>query len=115
MKNSTIVSERIGEQTEENANAVYTYKALLAEFEKQQTGYAPIAIIAQSCLGSAAAMVVLMSSGDMAWRMVLVFFITILCMFFNASILAQLKAKLVFNLLIASVVFSALVIIAHIM
>lgn len=89
------------------------YNSLLAEFKKDQTGYAAIAIIAQSCLGSAAVMVLLMNEMPMVVKMTFVFFVTIICMGFNAAVLAQLKSKTTFNVLILSLVFSSAVIIAN--
>lgn len=89
------------------------YHSLLAEFKRQQTGYATIAIIGQSCLGSAAAMLLLMSGVQYLVNLVLLFAVTILCLGFNGAVLAQLKAKPTFNLLIASVLFSLSIIISH--
>ncbi|TLP80188.1 hypothetical protein [Maribacter sp. ACAM166] len=89
------------------------YNGVLTEFKKDQTGYAAIAIIAQSCLGSAAVMLLLMNEMPMAVKMTFVFLITILCMGYNAAVLAQLKSKITFNMLIVSVVFSSAVIIAN--
>lgn len=77
-------------------------------------GYATIAIIGQSCLGSAAAMVLLMGTLDTAIQMTLLFFVTILCMAFNGAVLAQLKPLTTFNLLIMSIVFNTLVVLFHI-
>lgn len=90
-----------------------TYNNLLAEFKKGRMGYAAIAIIGQSCLGSVAVMLLLMHGRPTAVEMFVVFLITIFCMAFNASILAQLKSKIAFNLLILSVVFSCSVIVAY--
>lgn len=90
------------------------YKFAFREFKKGQFGYSAIAIIGQSCLGSAAAMLLLMGEMDMVLKMILLFFVTIFCMAFNGSVLAQLKPLTTFNVLILSVVFSTLVIIAHI-
>ena len=86
------------------------YNTLLEEFTKGQMGYSAIAIIGQSCIVSAAAMMILMSDLSKIPLLVLLFFVTILCMAFNAAILAQLKPKRTFNLLIISVLFSSLVI-----
>lgn len=87
------------------------YNNLLTEFKKGQTGYSALAIIGQSCLGSAAVMLVLMGQLTIGLKMVLVFLITILCMGFNAAVLSQLDAKTTFNLLLLSVGFSLTVII----
>lgn len=101
--------------TEHKSSALKNmYKRLFMEFKKSQLGYSSIAIIGQSCLGSAAAMVLLMGTMDMILKMILLFLVTILCMAFNGAVLAQLKPVTTFNILILSVTFSILVIIAHI-
>ncbi|MDC6385892.1 hypothetical protein D2V93_08040 [Flagellimonas taeanensis] len=114
MENSTTISMRHS-RSEHKANGWNNmYKLAFREFKNKQLGYSTIAIIAQSCLGSAAAMFLLMGALDMILKMVLLFFITIFCMAFNGAVLAQLKPLYTFNLLILSVIFSSLVIIAHI-
>tara|TARA_R110002126_G_scaffold21419_4_gene77411 strand:- start:721 stop:1056 length:336 start_codon:yes stop_codon:yes gene_type:complete len=90
------------------------YRSLLAEFKKEQTGYATIAIIGQSCLGSVAAMLLLMSGVQQVTNLVLLFFVTILCMAYNGAVLAQLKVKHTFNILLLSVIFSLVIVISHI-
>lgn len=47
--------------------------------------------------------------------MTLLFLVAIFCMAYNGAVLAQLKSKATFNLLILSVVFSCILIIAHLM
>jgi len=94
-------------------NPMSLYKNLLAEFKREQTGYASIAIIPQSCIGSVAAMMLLMNGVNQIVNLVLLFLVTILCMAYNGAVLAQLKTKATFNLLILSVVFSCAVIIAN--
>lgn len=90
-----------------------SYQKMLREFIKGRMGYATIAIIGQSCLGSAAAMFLLMGELATQTKMTLLFFITIFCMAFNGAVLAQLKAKVTFNILILSFLFSTLVILIH--
>lgn len=90
------------------------YNRVFTEFKKNQLGYSTIAIIGQSCIGSAAAMVLLMGIMGTALKMILLFFVIIFCMAFNGAVLAQLKPLITFNLLILSIVFSTLVIILHI-
>lgn len=86
------------------------YYGAYNEFKKNQLGYSTIAIIGQSCIGSAAAMVLLMGSMDMVLKMVLLFLVIIFCMVFNGAVLAQLKPWTTFNLLILSTIFSIIVI-----
>lgn len=87
------------------------YNQLLNEFKREQTGYSTIAIIGQSCIGSVAAMVVLMNPMPEAIKLTLLFLVTILCMAYNAAVLARLSTKTTFNLLVLSVIFSILTIV----
>ncbi len=100
MNNRTVVPKNI-------------YSKLFREYRRGQMGYAAIAIIGQSCLGSAAAMALLMGSTGMTLKMVLLFLITIFCMAYNGAVLAQLKPISSFNLLILSLGVSTLVILGH--
>jgi len=68
-------------------------------------GSAAMAVIGQSCLGGAAAMYVL-SNGTSIFQMIQLAIIVLACIFVNTSILAQMKHKVVFNLLILSAVLS---------
>jgi len=88
------------------------YNELLTEFKKGQTGYATIAIIGQSCIGSVAAMLVLKNEIPVFFKLTLLFLVTILCMAYNAAVLVHLNAKMTLNLLIISVVFSLVTIAA---
>lgn len=90
------------------------YDRTFTEFKKNQLGYSTIAIIGQSCIGSAAAMVLLMGSMDMVLKMILLFLVIICCMAFNGAVLAQLKPLTTFNLLVLSIVFNTLIITLHI-
>lgn len=89
------------------------YHNLLTEFKKNQIGYSAIAIIGQSCIGSVAAMVLLKNDLPTLTMLILLFLVTIFCMAYNGAVLAQLKPKITFNLLIMSVFFSGMVIIAN--
>ncbi len=91
------------------------YDNLLAEFIRVQTGYASIAIIPQSCIGSVAAMLLLMNDMPTVTKLVLLFLVTIFCMAYNGAVLAQLKSKTTFNLLIISVVFNSGIIVANLL
>ena len=70
-------------------------------------GSAAMAVIAQSCLGGAAAMYVL-TNGTSIPQMVQLAIIVLVCIFVNTSILAQMKHRVVFNLLILSTFLSVL-------
>ena len=88
------------------------YLKNLEEFKQNEKGYATIFIIIQSCLGSIAAMYVLIN-GTSVFQMVQLFLVTVICMAFNASILAQLNSKVVFNLFLISILISLLVLILN--
>ena len=83
------------------------YNALYKDFEELFVGYSTVAIILSSCLGSAAAMVILMNGHDIL-QMFQLFLVVVVCMAYNASVLAQMKPKFVFNSLILSLVVSSL-------
>ncbi|MCM4151683.1 hypothetical protein DHD05_08780 [Arenibacter sp. N53] len=89
------------------------YNQLLNEFKREQTGYSTIAIIGQSCIGSVAAMVLLMNQMPTFIKLTLLFLVTIFCMAYNGAVLAQLSAKTTFNLLVLSVLFSIMTIIGN--
>jgi len=96
-----------------NNRVTNLHNQLFLEFKKGQMGYSTIAIIGQSCLGSAAAMILLMGDMDMLLKMILLFFVTIFCMAFNGAVLAQLKPLITFNLLILTTLFSLIVIVIN--
>ncbi|GAA4273091.1 hypothetical protein U6A24_07420 [Aquimarina gracilis] len=85
------------------------YQKYLEEYSNGIIGYSPIAIIGQSCLGSVAAMFILMNGNEVI-QMLQLFLITILCMFYNGAILSQQKPKISFNLLITSVTVSVAIV-----
>jgi len=75
-------------------------------------GSAAMAVIGQSCLGGAAAMYVL-SNGTSIFQMIQLAIIVLACIFVNTSILAQMKHKVVFNLLILSSILSVVFILLN--
>ena len=115
MRTSSSLPISYSEKQQRSTGIAKVYNNLLGEFIRQQTGYSTIAIIAQSCIGSAAAMVLLMSNLHDLSKMALLFFVTILCMGYNAAVLAQLKSKTTFNMLLVSLLFSCSIIIANIL
>lgn len=90
------------------------YSKGLQEFKRSINGYSPIFIIGQSCLGSVAAMYILIN-GASAIQMFQLFLVTIACMGFNAAVLSQQSPKTVFNLFIVSVVLSTVVLILNLL
>lgn len=90
------------------------YKNLLKEYNSGIIGYATIGIIGQSCIGSAAVMLIFMNSDiSRGLQMIELFLVTILCMGFNGAVLAQQKGKIQFNILVLSVFTSILFIITN--
>ena len=89
------------------------YKNLYEYFEQLYLGYSTLGIILSSCLGSAAAMVVLMNGHDFT-QMVQLFLIVVVAMGYNSSFLAQMKPRFVFNSLILSLATSSILLILNI-
>ena len=75
-------------------------------------GSAAMAVIGQSCLGGAAAMYVL-ANGTSVLQMTQLAIVVLACIFVNTSILAQMKHKIVFNLLILSAFLSVSLIVLN--
>ena len=90
------------------------YQKQLSEFTRDFYAGASTGIIVSSCLGSIAAMLVLMNGHGLA-EMIQLGLIVVVCMWFNASVLAQLKAKFVFNSLIMSLLVSTSFILINIL
>ncbi len=88
------------------------YLNSLKEFKRDIRGYSTIFIIAQSCLGSVAAMYILIN-GVTPVQMFQLFLVTIACMGFNAGVLSQRSPRTIFNLFIVSLVISTVVLILN--
>ncbi len=86
------------------------YSRLLRDFKEMYMAYIPLMIILSSCLGSVAAMFILMQERS-SIQVIELTLCVIVCMSFNASILAQMKPKFVFNLLIASLVLNTFLVV----
>lgn len=89
------------------------YNQILEDFEESFYMHATLGIILSSCLGAAAAMLVLKQGHDVA-EMIQLFLITCVCMGFNTTVLANLKSKVVFNTLLLSIILNTVFIILHI-
>ncbi|MDT0685140.1 hypothetical protein [Autumnicola psychrophila] len=85
------------------------YQNLLADFEETYYAYMSAGIIVSSCLGSIAAMMILMQ-GHALINMIELFFVVVVAMGYNAAVLAQLKPKFVLNSFILSIVVSTILI-----
>lgn len=81
------------------------YQQQLAEFRKDFLAGATTGIILSTCLASVAAMLILMN-GTTLKDMIQLGIIVCVSMWYNASVLAQLKPRFVFNSLITSVLVS---------
>lgn len=90
------------------------YQKQLSEFTRDFYAGASTGIIVSSCLGSIAAMLVLMNGHALA-DMIQLGIIVVVCMWFNASVLAQLKPKFVFNSLLISILVSTTFILLNIL
>ncbi|MFC5044728.1 hypothetical protein ACFSTE_22265 [Aquimarina hainanensis] len=77
------------------------YSKFLNDFKELYMAYIPLMIILSSCLGSVAAMLILMQERS-TLQVIELSACVFVSMFFNASILAQLKPKFVFNSLLVS-------------
>lgn len=89
------------------------YKALLEDFKELSLAYMTLGIILSSCLGSAAAMVILMNGHDFG-QMVQLFLVVCVCMGYNATVLANMRHKYIFNALIISVLTSVILLAVNI-
>ncbi len=89
------------------------YSLYLKKFEENYMLYIPLSIIAQSCLGSAAAMLILQNLNS--YSFIQLFLCVSLTMLYNAAILAQQKKSLVFLLLILSLLVNTLLIIINLL
>lgn len=85
------------------------YKDALKDYSKRALGYAPLAIIVQTALGSVAVMLIQMK-GDSMFQLVQLGLITIFCFGYNVTILTHQKPYLSFNALVMSLVMSLLLI-----
>lgn len=89
------------------------YKKQLSEFSRDFIAGSTTGIIVSTCVGSIAAMLILMN-GHTFVHMLQLASVVIVCMWYNASVLAQLKPKFVFNSLIVSLVVSVTFIVLNI-
>lgn len=77
------------------------YTLLYKDFEELFMGYSALMIILSSCIASVAAMTVLMNGHDLV-QMSQLFIVVVVSMWYNTSVLAQMKPKFVFNSLLVS-------------
>ncbi|UGU14614.1 hypothetical protein LS482_13000 [Sinomicrobium kalidii] len=90
------------------------YQTLFSRFKEMYYASVTIGIIASSCIGSIAAMLILMN-GYGLWQMFQLFLIVAVAMTYNATVLAQLKPKFIFNALLISLSASVIVITGYLL
>jgi hypothetical protein len=73
-----------------------TYEKYFEEFENMFFANCAITVLVQSCVGGIAAMAILMN-GTGLMQMVQLFFVVILSIGFNGTILSQQKPKVIYN------------------
>lgn len=101
-------------QYKNNENKIQRiYTNTLMEFESKKWGYETLGLFAQSCLGGIAAMLILANNSSATLKIVELFFVTLLTMGFNSAFMVNLRSKIAFNILIASVFFSVLMIVIN--
>ena len=88
------------------------YQKYYGEFKEMYYGSAAIGIIASSCLGTIAAMFILMT-GHGVWQMIQLFAVVMISMGYNTAVLSCLPAKQVFNSLVGSISVNLLFILYH--
>ncbi len=94
-------------------NIMTLYTQYYNEFKDKYTMYIPLTIILQSCIGGIATMYILMNGLDTISGLIQLFLCVILTSFYNAAILAQLKGKIVFNLLLMSLLLNIIFIVIN--
>lgn len=113
MKNSIIITATHPKFAHGKNRLLKLYLNLLKEFKSKEIGYTAIAILGQSCIGSIAVMLLMMHEMPRLLKAGLLFLIIIFSMFYNAAVISQIKSKIVFDLLIISVLISITIIIAN--
>lgn len=89
------------------------YNTLYKDFEDLYVGYSAVAIILTTCVGAAAAMVILMNGHDFI-QMSQLFLVLMGAMTYLVSVLAQMKPKFVFNSLILSLLVSSILLLINV-
>ena len=90
------------------------YNKYLADYKSLYMAYIPLSIISQSCIGSVAAMYILVNNDFQLHSYLQLTLCVIVTMLFNAAVLAQLKYKMSFNLLLLSLIVNSLLILINV-
>ncbi|WOD43715.1 hypothetical protein [Hwangdonia lutea] len=91
------------------------YEKSLSNFNENYILYIPLSIIFQSCVGSIAAMYILINSTISEFYLLELTICVIVSMTYNAAIMAHLKLKWTFNLLILSLIVNIILIALNVM
>ena len=75
--------------------------------------YIPLGIILQSCIGSVAALYILVNNDFQLHSYLQLTLCVIVTMLFNAAVLAQLRYKIAFNLLLLSLIVNCMLIVIN--
>jgi hypothetical protein len=86
------------------------YKKHLEDYKSQYMAYIPLSIILQSCIGSVAAMYILINNDFQLHSYIQLTLCVIVTMLFNAAVLAQLKYSTSFNFLLLSLIVNSVLI-----
>jgi len=89
------------------------YDYILSDFKVNFMIYIPLSIILQSCIGSIAAMYILLTSTKDVFPFFQLTLCVIVSMAYNASVLAQLSHKLIFYMLVLSILINVLLIVIN--
>lgn len=89
------------------------YNKAFTDFKELYMAYLPLTIILQSCIGSVAAMLILKTSSPEYFPFIQLTASVIITMLYNAAILAQLNLKLVFNILLLSLLINVFLIVIN--
>ncbi len=92
-----------------------TYNNLYKDFKNNYILYIPLSIILQSCIGSIAAMFILMNSTATSFHFFQLTLCVVVSMWYNAAIFAQLTNKWVFNSLLLSLLINTILIVINVM
>jgi hypothetical protein len=84
-----------------------TYEKYFGEFERMFFANCAITVLVQSCVGGIAAMAVLMNGTNLA-QMVQLFFVVILSIGFNGTILSQQKPRVIYNAFLLAITANVL-------
>lgn len=88
------------------------YNNLFEKYNENFIGSATMSVLGQSILGSIAAMNIL-ANGTSLIQMIQLGILVLICMLANTSILAQMKHRFIFNIVIISIISSTIFIIIN--